>query len=60
MLNFVILAGAIFVGVFAALVMLVLVIFNIMTSKTYLRKIAKMTEKLEEVQEEMLYGDESK
>lgn len=60
MLNFVILAGAIFVGAFTASIMLVLVIFNVMTSKTYLRKIAKMTEKLEEVQDEMLYGDESK
>ena len=60
MLNFVILAGAIFVGVFTALIMLVLVIFSVMTSKTYLRKVAKMTEKLEEVQDEMLYGDESK
>lgn len=60
MLNFVILAGAIFVGVFTASIMLVLVIFNVMTSKTYLRKIAQMTEKLEEVQDEMLYGDESK
>ena len=60
MLNFVILAGAIFVGVFTASIMLVLVMFNVMTSKTYLRKIAKMTEKLEEVQDEMLYGDESK
>ena len=60
MLNFVILAGAIFVGVFTASIMLVLVIFNVMTSKTYLRKVAKMTEKLEEVQDEMLYGDESK
>lgn len=60
MLNFVILAGAIFVGVFTASIMLVLVTFNVMTSKTYLRKVAKMTEKLEEVQDEMLYGDESK
>ncbi len=60
MLNFVILAGAIFVGVFTASIMLVLVMFNVMTSKTYLRKVAKMTEKLEEVQDEMLYGDESK
>lgn len=60
MLNFVILAGAIFVGVFTASIMSVLVMFNVMTSKTYLRKVAKMTEKLEEVQDEMLYGDESK
>lgn len=60
MLNFVALAGAIFVGVFTASIMLVLVMFNVMTSKTYLRKIAQMTEKLEEVQDEMLYGDESK
>lgn len=60
MLNFVILAGAIFVGVFTASIMLVLVMFNVMTSKTYLRKVAKMTEKLEEVQDEILYGDESK
>ena len=60
MLNFVILAGAIFVGVFTASIMLVLVTFNVMTSKTYLRKVAKMTDKLDEVQDEMLYGDESK
>ena len=52
MLNFVILTAAIFVGVFAASIMGVLVMFNVRTSKAYLRKVVKMTEKMEEIQYE--------
>lgn len=52
MLNLVILSIAIFIGVFAASLMSILVIFNVMTSKAYLRKVVKMTKKIEEIQYE--------
>lgn len=59
MLNFVILSGAIFVGTFTASIMLVIAMFNIMTSKTYLKKVVGMTKQIEEITEEMYYGEES-
>lgn len=59
MLNFVILAGSIFVGTFAASIMLVIVLFNIMTSKTYCKKVVGMAKQIEEITDEMYYGEES-
>lgn len=52
MLNLVILSIAIFIGVFAASLMSILVIFNVMTSKAYLKRVVKMTKTIEEIQDE--------